>query len=164
MKVTTDSAPSAELYEKDVIDYVNSVPDSELREHLKHQVRLRDNLRKDRDSFERQHMELSLKYQQLLKTKPMGIKVTTPQEMNATTEQIVKEVVEKFELEFRKEDKTESYYHIVISGEYNRATLDEVEKIYKQAGWVDVKCRTSTENGERGGLTGLILSTTKEEL
>lgn len=147
MTQTNDSVPSNELYEKEVINYVNSVPDSDLREHLKHQVRLRDNLRKDRDSFE----------QQLLKTKSMQIKVTTPYDMNATTEQLVKEVVEKFESEFRKEDKSESYYHIVISGEYNRATLDEVEKIYKEAGWVGVKCRTSTENGERGGLTGLEL-------
>ena len=162
MKVTTDCTPTNELYEKDVIDYVESVPDSDLRQHLKHQVRLRDNLRKDRDSFERQHMKLSLKYQQLLKTKPMEIKVTTPQDMNATTEQIVKEVVEKFELAFQKEGTGNTYYHLVIEGEYSRATLNEVEKIYKQAGWFGVKCRTSTENGERGGLTGLELSSPKE--
>ena len=89
-------------------------------------------------------------------------KVTTPKDMNTTTTNSVKQVVEKFELKLSKQDKGNSYYHLVITGEYNRATLDEVEKIYKDAGWIGVKCKTSTENGERGGLTGLQLSSTKE--
>lgn len=98
------------------------------------------------------------------KTKTMNIKVTSPKDMNTTTTESVRQVVEKFELKLSKQDKSESYYHLVISGEYNRATLDEVEKIYKDAGWIGVRCKTSTENGERGGLTGLQLSSTKELL
>ena len=56
-----------------------------------------------------------------------------------------------------KENDDSNYYHLVIVGEFNRAICDEVEKQYTLVGWKDVKCRTSSENGERGGLTGLIL-------
>jgi len=34
---------------------------------------------------------------------------------------------------------------------------NKVEKIYKEAGWRSVVCKTSSENGERPGLTGLRL-------
>lgn len=82
--------------------------------------------------------------------------ITTPEQMTSGTSK-VEEAVNKFEEAFKKEDKDEEYYHLVIRGEYNRQTCDEVEKIYKNAGWKTVKCKTSSENGERGGLTGLQL-------
>lgn len=69
----------------------------------------------------------------------------------------VEEAVSKFEEKFVKEEKDQEYYHLVIVNEYNRQTCDEVEKIYSQAGWSKVKCTTSSEKGERGGLTGLQL-------
>ena len=62
-----------------------------------------------------------------------------------------------FEEKLRNENDGEEYYHLIIIGEYNRQTCNEIEKIYTEAGWKDVKCRTSSENGEKPGLTGLIL-------
>lgn len=50
------------LFTKEQIDYVDSIPDSDLRSHLLHQVRLRDCMERDRDSFEKQ---LNLKQQSL---------------------------------------------------------------------------------------------------
>ena len=84
------------------------------------------------------------------------MQVTTRQEKTNGNARLA-EAVAKFETNFKKEDPDQDYYHIVIVGEYNRAVCDEIEKIYTEAGWFKVKCRTSTENGERGGLTGLIL-------
>jgi len=82
--------------------------------------------------------------------------ITKPEQMTSGTSK-VEEAVSKFESEMLKEDKDKQYYHLVIVGEYNRQTCDEVEKIYSKGGWVKVICRTSSENGERGGLTGLQL-------
>lgn len=84
------------------------------------------------------------------------IKITTPETMKGDISNLG-EVLTKFEKEFLNEEKGEEYYHLVIEGEYNRATLDEVEKIYTNAGWSKVRCRTSTETGESAGLTGLQL-------
>ena len=67
------------------------------------------------------------------------------------------EAVSKFEEQFKKDDKDQDYYHLVIVGEYNRDVCDEIKKTYIEAGWKRVNCRTSSENGERGGLTGLQL-------
>lgn len=41
------------LYTKAQMDYVNGLSDDELRSHLLHQVRLRDNMEFDRNSFEK---------------------------------------------------------------------------------------------------------------
>ena len=82
--------------------------------------------------------------------------ITEPEQMTSGTSK-VEEVVSKFEEQFAKDEKDQQYYHLVIIGEYNRQTCDEVERIYTEAGWSKVKCKTSSENGERGGLTGLQL-------
>ena len=84
----------------------------------------------------------------------MEINVTTPESM---TSYDANDVVAKFEKQFKKEKKDQEYYHLVISGEYPRYILDRIQKIYKNAGWKDVVCHTSSENGERAGLTGLQL-------
>jgi hypothetical protein len=88
----------------------------------------------------------------------MKIKVTTPTDMNVSTPQMIEDAVNAFENAFKKEAKSEKYYHLVVEGEFSRPTCNEVERLYKEAGWTKVQCRTSSENGERGGLTGLILS------
>jgi N-acyl-D-aspartate/D-glutamate deacylase len=49
--ISQDGA-SAEIYTKDQQEYVDSVKDEDLRKHLLHQVRLRDNMERDRNSFE----------------------------------------------------------------------------------------------------------------
>jgi hypothetical protein len=47
-----DTTPEG-LYTEKQINYVNSVKDDQLRSHLLHQVRLRDNMEQDRDAFEK---------------------------------------------------------------------------------------------------------------
>lgn len=81
--------------------------------------------------------------------------ITKPHDMVSSKK--VEEAVSKFEEQFKKEEKDQEYYHLVIVGEYRRSICDEVQKIYTDIGWNNVTCRTSSENGERGGLTGLIL-------
>ena len=82
--------------------------------------------------------------------------VTKPEQMTTGTSK-VEEAVRKFEEQFTKEEKDQRYYYLIIVGEYNRQTCDEIERIYTEAGWSKVKCITSSENGERSGLTGLQL-------
>lgn len=84
-------------------------------------------------------------------------KVTSPNDMVDVSEGLVESLVEKFEKKFLKEDKDQEYYHLIISGEYNRKVYDEIERIYTEAGWKKVKCRSSSENKERPGMTGLQL-------
>jgi len=84
------------------------------------------------------------------------MKLTSPEDMTDLSK--LASVLNEFEEKFLKEEKGQTYYHLVITGEYSRALLDKVEQAYKEAGWKNVACTTSSENGERPGLTGLQLS------
>lgn len=75
--------------------------------------------------------------------------ITRPDQMTSGTSK-VEEAVSKFEKKFAEVEKDQQYYHLVINGEYNRETCDEVERIYTEAGWSRVECKTSSENGEHG--------------
>lgn len=57
------------LYTEEQINYVNSVKEEDLRGHLLHQVRLRDNLSKDRDAFEKECQKLKIMVRELTKNK-----------------------------------------------------------------------------------------------
>jgi hypothetical protein len=85
------------------------------------------------------------------------MKITTPQDMNALTEEEIFKIISKFEEGFLLEEKGLSYYHLVISGEIPRKICDKIEEEYIKAGWSKAICKTSSENGERAGLTGLQL-------
>lgn len=50
--------PNSDIYTQKQREYVDSIPNSELRSHLLHQVRLRDNMEADRDSFEKRVNEM----------------------------------------------------------------------------------------------------------
>ena len=49
---------SESLFTQEQFDYVMEVPEIYLRSHLLHQVRLRDNMESDRDSFEKENNRL----------------------------------------------------------------------------------------------------------
>jgi len=83
------------------------------------------------------------------------MKLTSPADMEADISQI-ETALSLFEEQFKKEEKGLKYYHLVIVGELNRPTCDAVQSEYQKLGWI-AKCRTSSENGERAGLTGLVL-------
>ena len=59
------------------------------------------------------------------------------------------------------------YECAIISGEYSIETRNAIGKRYKDAGWKYVYHQTSSENGERAGLTSFIFSNiklTKDEI
>ena len=88
------------------------------------------------------------------------MKALGPQELNTINEVRVNNLIEKFNEKLQQEIVSsieDRYFHVIIQGEYKRVDLDEVEKRFKEAGWTQVICRTSSENGERGGFTGLKL-------
>lgn len=49
------------IYTQEQKEYANSVPENQLRQHLIHQVRLRDNMESDRNSFETMYNNLCKK-------------------------------------------------------------------------------------------------------
>ena len=83
------------------------------------------------------------------------MKLTSPSDMEPSVEE-TEVALSAFEKEFEKQPRGLKYYHLVIAGELNKPTCDAVAKEYQKLGWI-AKCRTSSENGERAGLTGLIL-------
>ena len=83
------------------------------------------------------------------------MKVTTPEEMKADLSQL-ETAVKQFEEQFKVEGKGLNYYHLVITGELNKEVCKKVTELYTSAGW-KAYCKTSSENGERAGLTGLVL-------
>lgn len=84
--------------------------------------------------------------------------------------------IEKYELEnvdFEKleaeiDESMKSYHgwwkdheEAIISGEYPVSVRNEIAKKYKEAGWKYVYHQTSSENGERPGLTSFKFSNTE---
>lgn len=58
MEIQVETQPEG-LFAQKQLDYVNNIPDNLLRSHLLHQVRLRDIMESDRNSFEKQCMEFT---------------------------------------------------------------------------------------------------------
>lgn len=85
------------------------------------------------------------------------VKVTSPDEMSMD-EDLLNDLIEKFEIKLRKERKGSDYYTLVITGEYPRDIYDRIERVYKDAGWKKATVKSSSENGERPGLTAMFLS------
>lgn len=96
-------------------------------------------------------------------------KVITPSEVNDKffndKDGLFHKVCEEFHTQFLKDlslpNSFNEHYHIIIKGEYPKAILDRVAQHYRNNGWYGVVCKTSSENGERSGLTSLRLNTTK---
>lgn len=86
-----------------------------------------------------------------------SIKVTTPAEIIGFSEEDLHKAISDFENDFQSEEKNQEYYHLIINGELCRELCDKIESTYLAAGWKTVVCKTSSEKGERGGLTGLQL-------
>lgn len=55
-------ANSNGLYTDKQLEYVDNIQDKDLRSHLLHQIRLRDNMESDRNNFEQMYNELLIKY------------------------------------------------------------------------------------------------------
>ncbi len=85
------------------------------------------------------------------------MKISTPKDMSLDIDATTINIIGKFEQQLIREPRGESYYFVVITEEYSREILDKVVQTYKSHGWKKVECKTSSENGERPGLTGLQL-------
>ena len=83
--------------------------------------------------------------------------ITTPKQKEKDLSKEVESAVNKFEDLLKSEPDGQIGYHLVISCEYNCAIRSEIVRLYTNAGWADVVCRTQTETEERPGLTDLIL-------
>lgn len=83
-------------------------------------------------------------------------RIITPKEMESDLSDLNK-VIDEFHDKLLLCDKGSSHYHVVIRGEYPRIICNKIEALYANAGWATVICKTSSESGERPGLTGLQL-------
>lgn len=63
------------------------------------------------------------------------------------------------ELESYASHPTYSWVELIIDGDYSTTVRNEVAKDFVAAGWKKVYHHTSSENGERSGLTSFILLT-----
>ncbi len=84
------------------------------------------------------------------------MKITIPNDMLSDLDELDEAILE-FENAFKRERKGDYYYHLIAHNEYNKKVCNEIEKLYTDAGWINVECKTSSDKGERAGLTGLIL-------
>lgn len=82
------------------------------------------------------------------------MKLSTPHDIKMRTfEGRIEDLIAKIEVEFTRNKERETKFDIIVSGEWPKDERDEVAKRYEQAGWKKVTHRTSSENGERPGLT-----------
>ena len=81
-------------------------------------------------------------------------KLTSPEKFNGIDKK--DEIIELIENEFDNDltNDHDTYIHIGIFGEFTKEARDLVVEDYLKRGWSDVTHQTSSENGERGGLTG----------
>lgn len=68
-------------------------------------------------------------------------------------------IISAIDSEMKKEHNISEYghtgkLHIILDKEYPMIVRDMIVERYKEAGWRTVTHRTSSENGERPGLTG----------
>lgn len=84
--------------------------------------------------------------------------VSTPKDMGNYRSVSIDKVINDFESLLRREIKGKDQYSLIIIGELPRESSDKVEDAYREAGWLHVLCRTSSESGDRPGLTRLHLS------
>jgi len=66
------------IFTEEQQDYVNSVKDCDLRANLLHQIRLRDNMEQDRDSFEKKCNKLTDELKKLKQGEGKTNKLTEP--------------------------------------------------------------------------------------
>lgn len=72
---------------------------------------------------------------------------------------VIKNICNKIDLELVKERNISDYahngkIHIILDEEYPVIVRDLIAEKYREAGWKKVTHKTSSENGERPGLTG----------
>lgn len=82
----------------------------------------------------------------------------TRSEQNSSEISFIESIINRFEELLINHNSKSRSYKLAIFGEYSRNTCDLIETMYRNKGWNNVKCITSSEKGERGGLTMLSIS------
>ena len=73
---------------------------------------------------------------------------------NANIEAIISDIDEKI----KRNHGNYPYEQAILPEEYSWVVREEIARRYREAGWKNVAHRTSSENGERPGLTHFKLS------
>ena len=81
--------------------------------------------------------------------------LTGPEKFKEDLPSKAEEIIEKIEKELKNETDLvfQDRVEIVIDGEYSNRDREEAVRKYISVGWSSVAHRTSSENGERSGLT-----------
>ena len=79
----------------------------------------------------------------------------SPKDVVGFDKKAVKEIVEKIDekLRFAGECRNSEWFDVILPNEYREDLRNSVAKEYIDAGWDMVVHQTSTENGERPGIT-----------
>lgn len=79
----------------------------------------------------------------------------SPKDVVGFDKKAVKEIVEKIDekLRFEGECRNSEWFDVILPNEYREDLRNAVAKEYIDAGWDMVVHQTSTENGERPGIT-----------
>lgn len=81
----------------------------------------------------------------------------SPGTMERTNDAMVDEFEERIDNHLDREVIEDGQVTVVIGGEITGSYRDELAKRYTEAGWVSMVFQTSSENGERPGLTQVTL-------
>lgn len=86
------------------------------------------------------------------------MKLTSPDEIKRTAlKASVEAAIEQIEDEFAEDTPDYGdHIRIIIVGEYTTDVRNEVARQYRKRGWSEVTHVTSSENGERPGLTSFM--------
>jgi hypothetical protein len=89
------------------------------------------------------------------------MKLTSPKEKNDYNDWNVPKIFDKFENLLKKEQGDQEVFQLILTTELPRSICEIVQEEYTKVGWI-AECRTSSENGERPGLTRLKLTRPKQ--
>ena len=85
------------------------------------------------------------------------MKIPTPEEINKKINlkesDILLEIVINELFNSTTLDWYDNYYEIIIQSEYSKESRDYVVEEFKKVGWKKIEYKTSSESGERPGLT-----------
>lgn len=85
------------------------------------------------------------------------MKIPTPEEINKKINlkesDILLEIVINELFNSTTLDWYDNFYEIILESEYSKESRDYVVEEFKKVGWKKIEHKTSSENGERPGLT-----------
>ena len=88
------------------------------------------------------------------------MKIPTPEEINEKINLNEKDILLEIVINELNNSTTldwyDNYYIVIIQSEYSKKSRDYVVDEFKKVGWKKIEHKTSSENGERPGLTSFV--------